>query len=82
MLMMIERDFGYICTEAGYAEGLPITTVMYKSQIPPPGLKELSFQATVKLSDFTLEMQDVNTAQNSIIFLDTQMQPLGLITAV
>ena len=43
---MIERDFGYICTEAGYAEGLPITTVMYKSQIHPPGLKKLSFQAT------------------------------------
>lgn len=80
--MMIERDFGYICTEAGYAEGLQITTVMYKSQIPPPGLKELSFQATVKLPDFTLEMPYVNTAQNSITFPDTQMQPLGLIAAV
>lgn len=39
--------FGYICAEAGYAEGPLITAVMYKSQIYPPGLKELSFQATL-----------------------------------
>jgi len=80
MLTMIERDFGYIYTEVGYAEGLPITTVMCKSQIHPPGLKEPPFQATVQLPDFTLEMQYINTAQNWVTFLHMQMQ-LGSDTA-
>lgn len=47
MLTMIERDFGYIFTEADYAEGLPISAVTYKSQIHSPGLKELSFHDTI-----------------------------------
>lgn len=41
MLTMIERDFGYISTEAGYAERLPISPAMSNSQMHPPGLEEV-----------------------------------------
>lgn len=41
MLTMIERDFGYISTEAGYAERLPINPAMSNSQMHPPGLEEV-----------------------------------------
>lgn len=57
------------------------TAVMCIHQIHPPQLQEISFQVKVQLSDFSLEMQHTNTAQNLITFLDMQMQPLELNTA-